>query len=190
MSDPSQFIAFADGGAYCGTQTLSFRAVDLSVSPRTYITSSVLQQNGWYAVPDASAVSSAAFQATCEANTYNDEANFCTQNGQTVYWSSDTTRTYALMHKGNSGGATSASDLLAQAANNGVGLNLLFDGSYNCTAAGKAGGSVLQFMPDGTPDVSCLSRLPIYLSCKPKATCPTTVLVDGKCPFGYDGSCA
>lgn len=74
-----------------------------------------------------------------------------------------------------------------------VDMPTLFDGAYNCTAQGRAGGSVVNVNAGGgsgeggtgTLDMSCLSRLPIYLPCK--TACPTSVLVDGKCPFGFTG---
>ena len=66
----------------------------------------------------------------------------------------------------------------------------MFDGSYNCTAAGRAGSSVLHIEDDGSMDFSCLSQLPIYLPCDRNMSCPTDVMVDGACPFGYyDGNC-
>ena len=94
------------------------------------------------------------------------------------------------MHKGSSGKAAATNVLQVIANNKLADFDFLYDGNYNCTAAGKAGGHVLNIGDDGTLDVSCMSQLPIYLSCSPKAECPTTVLVGGKCPFGYDGSCA
>ena len=43
-------------------------------------------------------------------------------------------------------------------------LPVLFDGAYNCTLEGKAGGGlVIHVNADGTLDVSCLSVLPMYL---------------------------
>ena len=193
MSNVSQFISFANGGAYCDHSApfFSHQVPSFTDSPKTYITSAFLQQNGWYAVPGPPAADLQTFQAGCDANSYNSTAGFCTQTGKTVFWSSDTTRTYTFSHKGSKGGKSSPSNLLTQAVDNQwVDLKVLFDGNYNCTAAGNAGGDLLNVMPDGSLDVSCLSQLPIYLPCRPKATCPTSVLVDGKCPFGYDGSCA
>jgi len=62
-------------------------------------------------------------------------------------------------------------------------LPALFDGAYNCTMEGKAGGSMININPDGTLDTSCLSSVPIYLT--KGDPCPQgAVFVDGKCPFG------
>ena len=190
MTDHTQFLAFAIHGAYNNDSVPSFSPYPRSfqLAPNAYAYSALLQQNGRYAVPGAPASTVEAFQADCEANTLNEAGSFCTQNGKTIYWSAATKRTYAFSHKGR---GPSDSDLLTRiVSDNWLSLDLLFDGSYNCTASGRAGKSVLQFDFDSTPDVSCLSQLPIYLSCNPKAECPTKELVDGKCPFGYDGRCA
>lgn len=64
---------------------------------------------------------------------------------------------------------------------------LLFDGNYNCTAEGKAGGFVVNPGPNGTVDVSCVSQLPMYLECG--TPCPPSTQVGGKCPFGYTRRC-
>lgn len=62
-----------------------------------------------------------------------------------------------------------------------VDLPVLFDGAYNCTLAGRAGGSVVSVEADGALDMACLSVLPMYV----KGACPAgAVLVKGKCPFG------
>ena len=190
MTDHRQFLAFAIHGAYNDDSPPSFSPFPRSfqLAPDAYAYSALLQQNGRYAVPGAPVATVEAFHADCEKDTLNEAASFCTQNGKTIYWSATTKRTYAFSHKGR---GPSDIDLLTRiVTDNWLSLDLLFDGSYNCTAAGRAGGSVLQFDYDGTPDVSCLSQLPIYLSCNPKAECPTKELVDGKCPFGYDGRCA
>lgn len=61
-------------------------------------------------------------------------------------------------------------------------LPVLFDGAYNCTFEGRAGGSVVGVGADGSLDVACLSVLPMYVG---KGGCPDgAVLVGGKCPFG------
>ena len=62
-------------------------------------------------------------------------------------------------------------------------LPVLFDGAYNCTFAGQAGGSVVSFNKDGSLDMACLSVLPMYVG--KGGGCPDgAVLVGGKCPFG------
>ena len=61
---------------------------------------------------------------------------------------------------------------------------VLFDGAYNCTFPGEAGGLLVNFNPDGALDGTCLSVLPMHLA--KESACPDgAVLVDGKCPFGF-----
>ena len=57
----------------------------------------------------------------------------------------------------------------------------LFDGAYNCTYAGQAGGSVASLNADKSLNMACMSALPMYIS----GACPDgAVYVGGKCPFG------
>ncbi|KAL9007281.1 MAG: hypothetical protein Q9180_009719 [Flavoplaca navasiana] len=60
---------------------------------------------------------------------------------------------------------------------------LLFDGSYNCTAAGNAGAAIVNEKPDGGIDIGCVSQLPMYLP--GNTPCPPSMPVGGICPFGY-----
>lgn len=104
-------------------------------------------------------------------------------------------RIYALRYQGAKNNQKLAPmDMLTTVYNSTVvDMPTLFDGAYNCTAEGKAGGAVVNTNVGaggdgngpGTLDMSCLSRLPIYLQCKD--ACPMSVRVDGKCPFGFTG---
>lgn len=40
----------------------------------------------------------------------------------------------------------------------------IFDGAYNCTLKGKAGGSTVNFGSTGALDIACLSSYPMYLN--------------------------
>ena len=93
---------------------------------------------------------------------------------------------------------------------------ILFDGAYNCTRDGRAGGRIVEVvggmegqgkeggMIEGrgevaeterngngkgqVMDVACLSQLPMYLRCG--APCPVGAKpVQGKCPFGNWENC-
>lgn len=65
---------------------------------------------------------------------------------------------------------------------------LLFDGNYNCTAGGRAGGAIVEAVEGREVDVACLSQLPMYLECG--RPCPKgAVLVGGLCPFGNVTRC-
>ncbi|KAL8793114.1 MAG: hypothetical protein Q9195_004320 [Heterodermia aff. obscurata] len=102
------------------------------------------------------------FQIDCDDDSV-DDVGFCTKNGQTVYWSFITGRTFALKNKKQSehrkhiSHPVTPSALLKQTAADGwASIPWMFDGSYNCTAAGRAGGSVLHIEDDGSIDLSCL----------------------------------
>ena len=63
-----------------------------------------------------------------------------------------------------------------------VDLPVLFDGAYNCTFAGQAGGSVVRLNADSSLNMACLSVLPMYVG---HGGCPNgAVWVNNKCPFG------
>lgn len=108
---------------------------------------------------------------------------------ETFYWSSVTQRQYQVSSAGTpaANDATDPSAALTLYENlQGLNLPVSFDGAYDCTLEGKAGGSsVVNVTADGTLDVSCLTVLPMYL---PKNTaCPQgAVTVDGNCPFGCE----
>ena len=64
---------------------------------------------------------------------------------------------------------------------------MLFDGSFNCTAAGRQGTSgPIQFNWDGTLNIACTSQMTQVVGCN--VNCP--LLEDGSCPFlPKDGQC-
>ena len=136
-----------------------------------------------------------------------------TPAGEATFWSPITHRIYALRYQGkkenqklspidmlkniqNSTAAALVSTSLGETTTVDsavVDMPTLFDGAYNCTAQGRAAGRIVNVDAGGGSggggtgvlDMSCLSRLPIYLPCK--TVCPTSVLVGGACPFGYTG---
>ncbi len=67
---------------------------------------------------------------------------------------------------------------------------VLFDGNFNCTRAGRAGGAIVRVRKEGGEEVQvgCLSQLPMYLECGMR--CPEgAVRVEGLCPFGNVTRC-
>ena len=65
----------------------------------------------------------------------------------------------------------------------GASMPALFDGAYNCTYAGQAGGSVASLNADNSLNMACMSVLPMYID----GDCPAgAVYVGGKCPFGHN----
>lgn len=146
-----------------------------------------MKQNGWYARP-------LRVSTQQEFENMKNPPPGCTVHGCTtidlkgkIWWSPSTGRQYSLEHNGDS--SIAPQDLRAQLESQGwANMEELFDGSFNCTSNGWAGQSdFLHIGFDGTLDTSCLSQLPLLISCG--AACPVALSGDGKCPFGNDRDC-
>ncbi|KAL8644273.1 MAG: hypothetical protein Q9210_007336 [Variospora velana] len=174
LSDIPSFLAFADEGRFVsGTDPTFPPELDLAAGVNTFVLSKLMQMNDMYAVPGP-IVNETAYDA------------FVAANARSVfYWSPSTRRQYELRAKGNT--KIQLRTLLDRVVNSGwADPQLLFDGNYNCTAAGWAGTSIVNRVGVvGGGDVACLSQLPMYLD---KGTaCPADVPVGGICPFGFLG---
>jgi len=218
MTDLPTFTSFATNGSFSSDNSFGFRESQphLTLALSTHIVSELLSQNGWFGVP-VNVASHVDFAASCGAAppaVFGTNTTVCqTASGEATFWSPITHRVYALRYQGlrdnqklspidmlksvqNNTAAASVSTALGSSTtvdSTVVDMPTLFDGAWNCTAEGKAGGGVVNINAGGgsggdgtgTLDMSCLSRLPIYLPCK--TACPTSVLVAGKCPFGFTG---
>lgn len=178
----------------------------------TFLTSKLMEASGFYAVP-GDVIDEAVYRsqhqcpeeattlgaAICQAANNNDQcppeattlgAVVCgaTNNDQQqhTYWSPTTHRIYVLASKNPPIDVPQMKMAeLVQNLNKGnwVDRELLFDGNYNCTLAGRAGREIVAFGNEGRVDVGCLSQLPMYFDCG--TPCPDgAVLVGGVCPFG------
>ncbi|KAL8947448.1 MAG: hypothetical protein Q9222_006276 [Ikaeria aurantiellina] len=141
LSDIPTFLGFAGNGRFANFTFNSVPVVetnaDLSVGVNTFVTSKLMLLDNLFAVPGA----------VVDANTFSDP-NKCatlgpsiciTERNQAFYWSPSTHRQYELRSKGGSP-KVAIQDQLSSIQDNGwANLELLFDGSYNCTAEGKAG---------------------------------------------------
>jgi hypothetical protein len=199
MSDVPTFIAFASDGAFSGDPSPDFMIGDVDALLSTsniYIASRFLQNYGWYAVPGAiSPAPDTPAQLGCR-----DLGNggfACSQaDGGARYRSPVTGRSYTLRYNGKDQATSTAMELVTKLdgylgggadSTNGavVATPALFDGAYNCTLQGAAGGGLAIVGADGTVDSSCASVLPMYL--ERGSSCPDGVKqVDGKCPFGFE----
>lgn len=199
MNDVSAFNSFAAHGAYSGPQANYWSGTHPGIiAPlTTYVVGEALAQNTFSASPMGTATKQ-AFQLGRNCTSAGD---VCKDSSSTVYyWSSVTQMQYQISGHGNfvslisptaptqletiEGEATTFS-LMEFIENSATYMPVLFDGAYNCTLEGKAGGSAVNINADGSLDIACLSALPIYLA---KGTpCPQgAVQVGGKCPFGYN----
>lgn len=165
MNDIGTFIAFAGNGLFSTPLTPadepSAYSSGYTGALDTYILSEILAQNSVSATPGSIVA-----------------ANPCTSGGSVCpssYWSPATGRQYSFT-------GSETSSLISEAlTKTEVDLPVLFDGAYNCTLAGQAGGSVVGLNADSSLNMACVSVLPMFV----KSGCPAgAVYVDGKCPFG------
>ncbi|KAI4166463.1 MAG: hypothetical protein LQ348_007806, partial [Seirophora lacunosa] len=175
LSDIPTFLAFAGEGRFTNGNTPTIPPeLDIATGVKTFVASKLMQADGMYAMPGR-LVDDIADAATAGEN----------KNGA-YYRSPSTRRQYELRSKGQT--QIPLRTLLDNVLYRGwADPQLLFDGNYNCTAAGWAGAGIVNRVGDevGGGDVSCLSQLPMYL--ERGTPCPTDVLVGGRCPFGYLG---
>ena len=167
MNDVGTFIAFAGNGIFStpipSASEPSAYTSGYTGALDTYILSAILAHNSISATP-GSIVS----------------ANPCASGVlcKSSYWSPVTGRQYSFT------GPNTYSLISEALATLEVDLPVLFDGAYNCTFAGQAGGAVVSLEADSSLDMACLSVLPMYV----KSGCPAgAVRVKGKCPFGVSG---
>ena len=162
MGDVGTFIAFAGNGIFstpfASTDSPAHYSSGFTGALNTYLLSEIMAHNSISATPGGISPSN-----PCSTGP------LCTYS----YWSPVTGRQYTF----------TGSDTLSLINEwSDVDLPTLFDGAYNCTFAGQAGGSVVSLAADNTLNMACLSALPMYV----RDTCPDgAVYVDGKCPFGF-----
>lgn len=165
MSDMPSFVEFASTGMFSGSESLSLpKEVDgLDVALKTFIVSNAMTSNGWQytvtldATRDdiASCVpGSGGSCCTWWALSPSSTPNMC---GDFIWYSDTTMRTFTLTNRNNLNGTVDLLTAIVQ--NKWTTLPLLFDGAYNCSAAGHFGGAPIQIEADGTIDLSCMSQL-------------------------------
>lgn len=177
-----------------GEISLPEKTAGLDFALKTYMTSVALTANGWLVSPDTQGFYD-SFADACPQSTdgLGSEYNICSDHtGAASYWSPDTGRLYSLykpddLSQVNEGTHFDTTDLLLDIVNHEwAALNVLFDGSYNCTAGGQHGVEDVSFNWDGSLNIACTSQLTQIVSCR--EYCP--VLSDGTCPFREDdGQC-
>lgn len=198
MSDVPTFNSWAAHGLYSGPTSFNLPqpAAGITSAFTTYLVGEALSQVYFSATPTTKTFFKEFFQdgRTCTAL-----GDVCEDsNHKSYYWSPVTQMQYEInepsvwTRKMGSipvieivGYEASAYGLLGFIEQSDVYMPVLFDGAYNCTLEGKAGGSAVNINADGSLDIACLSSLPMYLS--KGSSCPVgAVQVDGKCPFGFN----
>lgn len=194
MSDVPTFVKFCESGEWSGATSLSLpsKVEGLDYALRTYMTSEVMAQNGWTATPNLGPYETVD-DVTNSVGGFNcnmGNNSVCTDaagNGDAWYWSQTTGHVYFFENSKLSYQGVQPYQILQDTVDqNWAILEVLFDGSYNCTLEGNFGNSVVNFNWDGTLDIACISQLPQVMACGEQ--CPVN-LVNGQCPFGQSAMC-
>ncbi|KAL8735727.1 MAG: hypothetical protein Q9181_002710 [Wetmoreana brouardii] len=176
LSDVPAFLAFANHGRFSKDtfpNVPSFDApADLNVGMNTFVVSKFMGRDGIYAMPGDIIDSLSADQCS----SINGTLCRTSSNGKVFYWSPATHRQYELRSKK---GNPALPDLMDKIENQGYAdSQLLFDGSYNCTAAGNSGAAIANLGKDGTgvdndPDAELHSLLASLESASDPKASPT-----------------
>ena len=140
MNDMPTFVGFAQSGEYCGDDSIDIAAKtnELDLALRTYITSESMKQNGWYAVPLRISTEE-EYKALVEAAPTTRGWRAGPDVVNKIWWSPFSGRQYSLESKRSD--TIKPGDLINSIINGGwAHLPTIFDGSYECTASGRAGG--------------------------------------------------
>lgn len=191
MSDVPSFVAFAQDGSFSGEDEVSLPsdASALGLALNTYVLSTAMTANQWHSFPytsmtrediESSVPGSGGFDCTFGEN------NICTnaEHSVNVYYSDATARAYSLPYSGADPDLNPFTLMNDVVANDWSALEALFDGAFNCTAAGGFEES-LDFFKGNELDFSCVSQLQM---CSCGDPCPVAT-VGGVCPFGDCGLC-
>ena len=159
MSSLDAFVAFAESGIWSeSNQFVNTPSNDqLQAALRVYIFSEMLRQNGWSAVHISTLNEPPLdnlrdFANLCRdpnlVENYNISASYCNAKGvkgRSLYLSPETGKVYRLDYKGKRKNKKVEPMELLRRINDRKWSNLpsLFDGSWNCTQKGLAGGAVV-----------------------------------------------
>lgn len=168
MSDMPSFVEFASTGMFSGSDSLSLpKEVDgLDVALKTFIVSNAMTSNGWhYTVnlgvtrDDIASCVPGSGGSCCTWWSLNSSSSSTTPNmcGDFIWYSDATMRAFTLTSPNALNGTVGLLNAIVE--NGWTTLPLLFDGAYNCSAAGNFGGAPIQIEADGTIDLSCMSQL-------------------------------
>ena len=199
MSDVSTFSSWAAHGLYSGPISFNLPQPTAGITSAftTYLVGEALSEASFSATPTTRTFFKEFFQ---DGRTCTSLDDVCEDSKhKSYYWSPVTQMQYEINEPRDwerelgkipiierIGYEDSAYGLLEYIEQSDVYMPVLFDGAYNCTLEGKAGGSAVNINADGSLDIACLSSLPIYLS--KGSSCPVgAVQVGGKCPFGFNG---
>ena len=139
MNDMPTFVGFAQSGEYSGDDSIDIatKTNELDLALRTYITSESMKQNGWYAVPLRISTEE-EYKALVEAAPTARGWRAGPEVVNKIWWSPFSGRQYSLESKRPD--TIKPGDLINSIVDGGwAHLPTIFDGSYECTASGRAG---------------------------------------------------
>ena len=168
--------------------SLPQKTAGLDFALKTYMTSVSMSTNGWLVHPDTNGYYDSFLDACDWGEGPGWPYNICSDNnGRAFYWSPDTGRTYSLFKADvREGEHSDTLNMLLDIVNNEwAALNVLFDGSYNCTAEGHDSIESVRFNFDGSLNIACTSQLKHLIGCRD--FCPP--LENGTCPFRVTDTC-
>ena len=210
MTDVPTFTSFASSGGFSGNSAPSLPddTAGLDIAFQTYLVTSAMAGNQWlafYGPPYTGNGPTGPFNSSAGSQGANfgcviESSGVCdiaqpqdpfTQDllAQPVGWSEwtsqATSRSYYANQAGHKNKPTSAVLTNALATNGWTTPALVFDGGYNCSQNGGAGGgkALVTVSDGGTLDFSCLSQLSVKSGCKNAATWQTEGKKSGCCDF-------
>ena len=182
MSDAPTFAQFASYGQFSGSTQFSipYNTAGLDMALKTFIVSSAMAQNDWTVYPLRWMTHDDIPQFACTFGPEN--YDICADSNvpnTAIYYSNYTQNAYRLNSKGT---ALTARQLMLDIVDNQWStLGALFDGAFNCTAAGNAPSTnPFQIFLNGTLDLSCVSQLKLCIACGEACVVP---FVNGTCPM-------
>ena len=191
MSDVPSFVAFAQDGSFSGQDEVSLPndARSLSLALNTYVLSTAMTANQWHAAPYTSMTKADVESNVPGSNGFDctfGQNNICTNadHSVNVFYSDTTAHAYQMSIPSADSDANPFTLMNDIVANGWSTLEALFDGAFNCTAAGGFGED-LDVVKGGALDFSCVSQLRL---CSCGDACPVAT-VGGVCPFGGCGVC-
>ncbi|KAL8693449.1 MAG: hypothetical protein Q9218_001720 [Villophora microphyllina] len=159
MYDIATFQAFTSDGRFANS-TLNniiprIQAANVADGLNTFVTSKLMQSSNVYATPIPDPVDRTTFEANNQCLLNADSWCVAIDKKSVFYWSRATHRQYQLRDNGPT--PISLTDMMAKiAAPDGwANAELLFDGNYNCTAKGNAGGAIAFVGQNGAVDAGC-----------------------------------
>ena len=183
MEDKASFIGFVKSGAFSADSAPSLvnDTASLGLALRTFIVSTALSSNNYQGMLWDNGADATNF---LQSGTIEGYCNPGQGKPSPCYVNGTNPTTYMRLGLQGKRGRDTATPLMDQIINSGwTTTEALFGGSFQCAASGNFGQSVINYNPDGSLDLSCISQL-IECTTSPTRVCPTG-LINGGCPIRW-----